>query len=83
MRKKLQLERINNYYQSILENISISFFTSMIGGVLSAILVSILMGQSPSEVYKKFSLPLIFWGLIFLVIFFVFWSIFWISIFSI
>lgn len=68
---------INDYYDTINLNLAISFLTSMIGGLLSAVLMSLIFGQSPLKIYQKIGLPLIIWALFFVIIFLIFFFIFW------
>ncbi len=69
--------RIINYYDALGTNLAISFLTSTIGGILSAILISIVLGQSPLPIYREFGLALILWGFLFLTIVIIFLILFW------
>lgn len=70
-------KEIVNHYNAIILNLGISFLTSVIGGLVSAILIAVIFGQTPSEIYRSFSTPLILWGLFLIVLFFIFFFIFW------
>ena len=70
-------DEIVRNYNSITLNLSISFITSIIGGLVSAILIAIIFGQSPSEIYQHFGIPLLLWGTFLVILFFIFFIIFW------
>lgn len=55
-------EEIKRYYSERNWSLKISLITSMIGGLIAGILLSIALGQSPQEPFKDFSIILWMWG---------------------
>lgn len=70
-------EEIAEHYRAITLNLAISFLTSVIGGLVSAILIAIAFGQSPKDIYQHIGIPLALWGCFLVVLFFIFFFIFW------
>ena len=64
LNNKIKKERIIiEKYENINLNLKMNFVSFVIGGIISAILISIALGQTLKPDYQKFTLILTFWGL--------------------
>lgn len=70
-------KEIIKHYKGVSLNLAISFLTSVIGGLVSAILIAVIFGQTPDKIYQSFGIPLFLWGCFLIILFFIFFFIFW------
>lgn len=77
-KREFEIKRINEYYSRKKNQIFESFLISCLAGFLTAILIALVLGQNPLDIYQKIGIPTILWGLTFVVLFMIFYLILWV-----
>lgn len=81
-KKRIEEEKkkILIHYNNLYENLRISLISSILGGLISAILIAIILGQKPAEVYQRFTFALILWATTLVILFLLFFFLLWLFI---